>query len=281
MKQSLIILGLAALSTVSAWGQSTGFYGKKAFVEFSGLGSMPLLINMFSNYDYYVKRGSGLTTGKDRFNGGFTGGVGIQINPEAAISFNFGLSYLNTVGPEALYFPTGDNFYSVYVNHENLTIRSMTLMPVLHFASNKSTIMPAGFSHEIGFGFVRTKVLERDYVFTGSDDYGNEFYYNGDYHNINEFMDSVVSVNGDYIDYGQTYKGFTIMYGIKMRTPVSKQLMINYGIRYTYNIASNNFQYNVTPNSYEKALNNEIENSIRATRLRSFISLQLGLTCLF
>ncbi|OGS87523.1 MAG: hypothetical protein A3E30_09120 [Fluviicola sp. RIFCSPHIGHO2_12_FULL_43_24] len=269
------------LPVASTWSQKTGFYGKKAFVEFSGTGALPLINNWYADYNYYEKSGAGVVEGKDRFNAGFYGGIGIMADPNVAFSFTAGLSYFNANGPQSLYYQDGDDFNVISVNHENLKIRSLTFMPIMHFATNKSTILPAGFSHEIGFGFVRTKVLENDYSFEGSDYNGNQVNYNGKTYDLHDFMDSVVSVNGDYIDYTKAYKGYTLMYGLKMRTPVGKQLMINYGIRYTINIAPRDYRFNSTPNSYDIALNDQIAGSVRSTRLRSFCALQLGLTYLF
>lgn len=283
MKQSLILLCIILLSVAFSWSQKTGFYGKKAFVELSGTGALPMVNNWFAAYNYYEKSGSGVSGGKDRFNAGFHGGIGILVNQNVAFSFTAGLSYFNAAGPETMYFydPIGKDFNAIYVNHENLKIRSMTLMPVMNFTTNKSTILPSGFSHELGFGFVRTKVLEDDYAFEGSDYSQDEVDYNGKTYDLHEFMDSVSSVNGDFIDYAHSYKGFTLMYGLKMRTPIGKQLMINYGIRYTVNFASKDFSFNSTPSSFETALNDQIANSVRLTRLRSICSLQLGLTYLF
>jgi hypothetical protein len=287
MRQSFILLCIALLSTVAALGQTSGFYGKKLFVELNGTGSLPLINNWKHFYDYYEKTGSNnLINGKDAVNGGFYGGIGIAMKQNVALSFTAGFSYFNTVGPHTLYFvdPNDNDLDPISVNHENLKIRSLTLMPVLHFTTNKSTILPAGFTHEIGFGVVRTKVMKSDYVFEGSDSYyGDQINYNGNYYDLHDFMDSVVSVNGDYIDYSQVYKGFTVMYGLKMRTPVSKQLMINYGFRYTLNVVSSGqeFGFNSNPTSYETALNYQLSDAIRSTRVLSVCSLQLGLTYVF
>jgi len=287
MKQSIILLCIAILTTVSVLGQNSGFYGKKLFVELNGTGALPLINNWTQYYEYYEKSGTNnLINGKDAVNGGFYGGIGVTMKKDVALSFTAGFSYFNTIGPKTLYYddPSSDYFNTISVNHENLKIRSLTLMPVLHFTTNKSTILPAGFTHEIGLGIVRTKVLKRDYVFEGSDSYyGDQISYNGKYYTINDFMDSVVSVNGDYIDYSQAYKGFTVMYGLKMRTPISKQLMINYGFRYTLNVVTSGqkFGFNSNPTSYGTALNYQISDAVRSTRLRSLCALQLGLTYVF
>ncbi|MES2557084.1 MAG: hypothetical protein V4604_13090 [Bacteroidota bacterium] len=287
MKQSFILLCVTLLSVTSVWSQKAGFYGKKAFIEFSGTGAAPLINNWYNgDFNYFEKSGSGVVYAKDRFNGGFQGGVGIVLKQDVAFGFTTGLFYSNAPGPQTLYYydPIDDEFNGVNVKHENLKIRSLTFMPTLHFTFDKSAILPAGLTHEIGFGFVRTKVIESDYAFQGAhDNYYNNLNYNGNSYDLNEFMDSVYAESGEHFDYNQSYNGYTFMYGFKMRTPIGKQLMINYGIRYTLNLASKKqvFDFSNTIDSYETALTYQIVDNVRITRLRSICSLQVGLTYLF
>ncbi|MDH4473503.1 MAG: hypothetical protein QE487_12920 [Fluviicola sp.] len=285
MKKLLILLCIAVLSTTTIVGQDKGYYGKKAFVEITGLGAIPMINNLDADYGYYVKSGTTITSGKDKFNTGFNVNIGITLNPQNALSFSAGYSYFNIEGPTNLYYyePQYNSYMAIPVKFENLKVRSLVLMPIIQFSTKRHAMLPVGFSHELGFGIVRSKVVDNDYRYTGNANQDGSFYHNGTSKDVIEFMDSVSTVNGDLINYDQVYKGFIVMYGLNMRTPISKQLAIHYGLRYTLNLAANNqwYDYNGPISSYESALNDQLANSIRITRLRSIISLQLGLTYLF
>lgn len=285
MKNWIILPWVALLSMTTGFAQVKGYYGKKAFVELNGLGAVPVINNLSADYGYFVKSGKTLITGKDKFNAGFNVNVGITMNYQSAISFNVGYSYFNMEGPTNLYYYEGSNnsFQAIPVKFENLRVRSLVLMPVLQISTSRSAMTPVGFSHELGFGIVRSKVLDKDYRYIGNANSDGSFYHNGAYKDVIEFMDSVSLENGSLINYDQVYKGFVLMYGINMRTPVSKQLAIHYGLRYTVNLVTNNqwYDYNGKIKSFESALFDQIANSMRITRMRSIISLQLGVTYVF
>lgn len=276
--QQAIVWILFVLTSSYSWGQSGGFYGKNKFAEFSLTGCIPVFAN---SKDFYVKSGSGVVEGNDYVNGGFNGLVGIAVKPTFALSLSTSLWYSNANGPGVLYyFHEGSNDESsVLVNHENLDIRTLSFMPIIEFTGN-SGLLPMGISHSLGLGFNRSWVKERAYAYESKYD----FYSNGDKVDFNEFMDSVVAVNGPYIDYKERYKDKTLMYALKIRTPISKKMMITYGFRYTLNAKRLLDVFGVSYSkitSYETALKEQISSSINATRVRSIVSLQLGLTYVF
>ena len=269
---------LFVLISSHSWGQSRGFYGKNKFAEFSLTGCIPVFSNL---KDFYVKSGDGVVEGNDFVNGGFNGLVGIAINPTFALSLSTSMWYSNANGPGVLYyFHEGSNDESsVLVDHENLDIRTLSFMPIIEF-TGKSGLLPMGISHSIGIGFNRSWVKEKSYAYESD----NDFYSNGNKVDFHEFMDSVVAVNGPYIDYRERYKDKTLMYALKIRTPISKKMMITYGFRYTLNAERLLDVFGVsysTITSYETALKQQITTSIKATRVRSIVSLQLGLTYVF
>jgi hypothetical protein len=275
----IVVVTAMVLAVSYSWGQTGGFYGNRKFVEFSFSGCFPLVYSF--NKDYYVKSGDGVAEGNDFVNGGYSGLIGIVIQPGVALSFSTGMWYSNVNGPGTLYyFQEGSSeASSALVLHENLDVRTLSFMPIIEF-TGKSGLLPMGVSHSIGLGFNTSWVKERAYAFENKYD----IYSNGNTIDFNEFMDSVVTVNGPYIDYKERYAGKTIMYALKIRTPISKQLMINYGFRYTLNVKHllryNNVS-NVNINSYETALKEQLSNNIKAAQLSSIISLNLGITYVF
>lgn len=286
MKNSILVLVLLVFQVGNvSWAQKGGLYGKTRFVEFSLVGNSPIINNVTNKNGFYVNSGSNsLVAGSDRFNGGFYGAIGIAPRRNFAISLSGGLSYSNSVGPNQIFYPDSysyNGYSSFYVNHENLSIRTMTIMPILHFGGSRE-LLPVGLSHELGVGYSSSSVVEKDYIVRA--DGGYAYVNNQMYTDIPKLIDSIVAVNGSYINYDQKYKGFVLMYGLKFRTPLNKRLMLNYGIRYTVNFV-NNEGYNTysTPNNYtyDNALFAQIISQIRRTQLRNLLSLNIGLTFAF
>lgn len=286
MKSNILVLVFLVFQIGHvSWSQKGGLYGKNRFVEFSLVGNSPVINNLSNKAGFYVKNGSNsLVEGSDRFNGGFYGAIGIAPRRNFAISLSGGLWYSNSVAPNQIFFPDSysySGYSSIYVYHENLSIRTMTIMPILHFGGSRE-LLPVGLSHELGFGYSSSSVVKKDYVVrtNGSNIYAN----NQLYTDIPKLIDSIVAVNGSYINYDQKYKGFVLMYGLKFRTPLNKRLMLNYGIRYTVNFV-NNEGYNTysTPNNYNynNALFAQIVSQIRRTQLRNLLSLNIGLSFAF
>jgi hypothetical protein len=71
-----------------------------------------------------------------------------------------------------------------------------------------------------------------------------------------------------------------LMYGLSMRTPITKSLMIHYGLKYTINIG----KYYGQNNHYDQAnsaYTNSFINAMYKHRTLSFINANLGLTFAF
>lgn len=262
--------------------QDAGFFGKKNVVSINGLGAIPLIQNFFNGPDsyspYFKNKNGKLTPAKDLFNGGFSIGYSHAFTHNFGLGFDFVSFYSNTEGPVVglytEYIPDYgyDNYISVNLDHEALSIRTLTFLPKIEFQIN-SNELPIGIVNQFGIGYSTTKVIEKDYIYTIT--YPNPDNYNG-------------LENKRVFDEKATYNGITIMYAFNVRTPISKSLLINYGIRYTLNYTFGGESISgIIPGSSANQSSNyliddvEMSNIIGKNRLANVISLNLGLSYLF
>lgn len=270
MKLFLITLGLIFSSQSIA--QNNGLFGKKTFVEFNGQGCIPVF-GWFLNETgtIYKSEGKTLLEGRDNFNYGFRAVLGRVITRNTALSLELGYDYSNIAGPEYVSVPFTDQWgysYTQYLQlkHEMYDITTFAVMPKIEF-TKAGGLLPIGLNHQIGIGYSSTQIKEKDYIYRIT--YGEEYLSPSDSANFEKKL----------VNYNQKYKGFTLMYAFNIRTPITKNLMINYGVRYSVNIRSYGQLYSGTSNYFQSA--SDIAQRIGRTRLTSMINFNLGLTYAF
>lgn len=252
---------------------NNGYYGKRFFVDIEGLGNNPMFSNIFANTDNgYSANGTVLSYKKDKFNVGFRINVGFAAKRNLGLSLEFGQDYSSIYGPDnEMYF---DDYTYSYVNHELIDVKTTVFIPKLEFTTSKA-LLPMGLSHQLGFGFATSAVIERDYLYR----YTN-YMFTSPTVNYETATTDLDPINFEKF---QNVKKFVLMYALNMRTPITKSLMINYGIKYTINIGKqpNAYYYaysGVDPTlSYTKA----VENEIARHRGFSFMNAFVGLTFVF
>lgn len=260
MKKALLLL-LSSFIFLQLQAQNSGLYGHKAYVEINGMGCWPLLAR--SGWFAETYDGS-LRTKNDEFNSGFNVGAGYAIRRHLMLGLETGLWNFNVAGPRYVY--TYDNIfgysYGMSIRHEMLDVRTFSFMPTLTFGGKKG-LLPVGLNHQVGVGYTNTKVLKKDYKYRSSDGLYTQ-----------EQLDLINEKNGGFVDYKNNYTGFTAAYTLKVRIPVSKSVMINYGLRYTLNFTSEN-----TKSAGDgKMASEDLYREIRAARFRSAMTFNLGLT---
>lgn len=229
MKNLVILLFVFSSCVLFGQDKNNGYLGKTNFIEATSVSYIPMMYNFLGNYGdsgYKSTNGSTLTS-KSRtwFNTGFRVSLGRAFKRNFGMSIETGMDFYEEVIPDDFFytytdFSTQDEEIRIR-RHENLDIRVLHIMPKFHIA-NRGSLLPLGLSHEIGVGYAMTSIADKDYV--------AEFYMY-DYTNGNQNIASPDP--SDYLNYKRRYRSLQLLYGIKMRTPVSKSLFINYGFRYT------------------------------------------------
>lgn len=251
-------------------GQNTGLYGKRTFVEFNTVSNMPIFSWFLSNSDGYSSSSAGnsLILKKDLFDYGFRLVIGRSGTKSAGVSFEFGYDFTNLSAPiyaEKTYIDQWgyENTTAIEIRHERFDIQTISFMPKIEFTSKGGTL-PVGLNHQIGLGFTSSKIKERDYKYQLYNYYG-------------EFSEEEeASFSKNLVNYDQSYKGITLLYAFNIRTPITKSMMINYGIRYTLNLPNNYASdYGTDQYYYPK---DKFRYDIRRSRLSNVLTFNLGIT---
>jgi len=264
----LLVLAAACLASTKLSAQeNTGFYGKKVFVEFNTSGQLAFLNAVFNSESSYKSNGKKLLPGNDLFNGSLHFVVGAAVSKKIALSLETSMFFASFSTPSYLSKPYTDEYgyYSseeIYFRHELIDFRTLTIMPKLEI-SGEGGNSPSGLSHQVGIGYTTSKVVDKAYLYKVDNAY-----------NVTD--SSSLDLSTSLLDRSQTYKGVSVMYAINMRTPLSRRLFINYGIRYTINVRSHDYpavktaQYWLSPQ--------EAAFELGRVRALSLISLQLGIS---
>lgn len=254
---SIVFIG----STIHA--QNTGLYGKRISLDLSLTGNVPLINRL--NGPMYKSKSGVLIQKMDNLDYGIRTGASYALSNDFALGFEFDMEFMNIHAPTYanVPYPSG-NSQSITIKHEALTTRTFVFMPRFEFTSNNG-LLPIGLSHQIGLGFTRTKVVQKEYdrtLFISTDSNGDE-----------PILDNF---DEDFYDYtNKAFKGLVLMYTLNVRTPINKFMMITYGIRYNFNYSmglqtlSNDSSYLSSSEAYLLS---------RRRRLFSVISLNLGMS---
>lgn len=271
MKFTLIIFSLFFFCSLNIFSQKdNGYYGKKAFIQVQSLVNYPFFSNLLLDGTGYKQSGSKLVQKKDNINVGFRVTAGYSVKRNISLLFEYGQDFSSVYLNDYSSFYKDDNYY--YIKHEMIDITTTVFMPIIEFGSSNA-LLPMGLSHQIGFGIAYSKAIEKDYMFqlNGFDSWGYEYNYGYEKYSTS----SIAPVDFDRME---PIKKYVLMYGLSMRSPITKNLMLNYGIKYTLNLSSNKTNYY---NYDNENLNDDLRQVIYRHRSFSFINLNIGLSFAF
>ncbi len=197
----------------------SGLYGRKNVLEIQGNGYFPLFQRSLL-YDHY---GNGLTYDEEtetfrnnvaKFNYGvrlqYMHGIGIQ----KSFGLLLGLDFWKAPGRLE-----NDSYNNViYLSHEQISMRTITIVPTFEIGSAYSKT-PVGLFHQVGVGVTMTSAVDKEYY--------KKNIYGGP---------TIFTIDDPFYEdegYDRKYLGIQAMYALKMRTPIGKRILINYGTRYT------------------------------------------------
>ncbi len=273
MKKSTLFILFFILYSSFYSQDKEGFYGAKQFASFESLVFSPLLYNYTNKSNKYSKNDKNLKHSNDLLNFGFRFTYGYLTKRNIAICMETGIDFSNI-------------YLSNYINNANfkcdkliisrLNIQSFSFMPKIEFSTSKS-LLPLGFSHQVGLGVSFTKLIDKNYSLNTYDitgfDSSNEPIYT-----LN--TTSTDQLKNNFYDFKNTslFKTYTFLYALNMRTPLTKKMLFNYGFRYTLNyfLSESN-----GPNSLYSLQKNDIQNSVNNQKFHNVITLTIGLTYAF
>lgn len=261
--------------------QSHGYLGKKSTLSFNTTGAIPVFYRYRTGgQPNYKKSGSGLKNGNDQFDMGINIALSHAFSGKFGMGFDYAMLFGNVKAPTNGYYSNYDsngngNGYSLNIMHEQLSIQTQVFMPKIEYTMLGSEL-PLGINNQFGIGFTSTKVVEKDYISII------------DLPNYINPIDSAAILNQETINYAkvQSINGLTIMYAFNIRTPISKNFMINYGIRYNLNLTFDPAKHNSNFYKSSDIVNylydpSTVISAVQSKRIASIISLNLGLTYVF
>lgn len=279
MKILFALLFFIGLSNGLLSQKDNGYYGKKAIIQIEGLANYPFFSNVVSKQITgtlpFEADGNTLTQKRDLFNYGYRGTIGYAVKRNMALLIEIGQDYSNVNPSSNSLFLSSD--FSTYINaHEKLNVVSTSFIPKIEFASSKS-LLPMGIGHQIGFGIANSKVIEKDYLYKITKyDYASSLSSS----EMVYYSDSKMDTDPINFDKLIPIRKYVLLYALSVRTPLSKSLMLNYGVRYTLNIGSNK---TTLSESYigNDQFTGELINAVSRHRTWSVINANIGLTFVF
>lgn len=269
MKSKLIVaISFAVLSLSATAQENYGFYGKKNFIEVTSSSYVPLIYNSFSGESYKVASYNAkvLEPAKKWLHTGARVGIGRAIRSDLGFSVEFGYDNITlgsggyyTLFSYESYNPTTFEYVSIE-KHERLKVHSILISPKIEISGNNG-LLPNGLVHQIGVGVTVNSVAKKNYLVKYTDNSVS-----GGPKGTAEEQEALFEDQ----NLEGTMKMIQLLYGLKMRTPVGKNLMLNYGFRYTIDVGS-----------FDYAMNGRVTDEIKRYQFRNVIAFDLGLTLPF
>lgn len=277
MRKNKLILALCILSFTSSYGQkNNGYLGKKTIFDFNFGIYNPFLFNLQNDFRKMgVAKGSGVEYKSDKIDLNYNFSLTRSLSSKVSIGFEFGIQKLDFANQGAyeqyVLLDSGSFNYDQYTivgDFEKLEMQYHYFIPKFEFKS-RSRIFGVGLSHQLGMGFGRGKLKEKNY---GSN------LRNAD---TGEMLTQAEAdqFNARYYDYSRNeYKNMFLMYTLTIRNPISKSIFFNYGFRYKLNLFGGATDYQ----SFETQLEtDDVGYIFRKDRANSFLQLNLGLSFIF
>lgn len=264
--------------------QNFGFYGKKNLVDLNVSVYTPLIQKWFDDGDnnvHYKSSGGNLVDYKDRIEAAYSLSYLRSLSKKMSFGIEIGFQKLDVSIGEYM----GRQVYNSilgYTDYESMTGKledfncsHMFIVPKFEFSKDDG-IFGMGIKNQIGFGIGRTTFKEKDYLF----DLRYENYASNGY-SIALTESQKTAFKSEMYNFEQNkFKNFIIFYALNFRKPLSKNLFLNYGFKYTLNIINRSADV-VNENNKYWIKNFEMESLIRQDRLSNVVSFKLGVSYAF
>jgi len=223
MRSKSILFVLLSLISGRLFAQQPGYFGKKTMIDFGVQGQLPIFLNTFNNEKGYTYTGGELQKSFNLKDFSFRASIGTILSEETAIALEY-VHHFYQVNPlrggelNRQYTDSNGQFVEQYIRPEVafLEIQERVIMPKIIFSSNQG-LLPGGLTHEIGLGYCLIDVKNRQpqVGYMGTPD--------------------AASISQNLLDPDvDELKGLTAMYGLRMNFPVTRNFLINIGVRYNY-----------------------------------------------
>lgn len=262
------LFGMLFVNATSSFGQDyRGYFGKRFFTEFNYSFHSPFIRN-FTDQKYTMYQVDGdnqLAEKRQWFNQGVRVGFGYGISSQFALSLEYGLDYSKLGMPsEAVLIDPGMMPYTVM--HEAPSMMTHTILIKSEFCGYMGNL-PFGLSHDIGLGASLSSIKNTNYSFVNA---------NGALTQYDEITTDVQPID---FEATKPVLNYIVMYGIKLRKPITKSLLFTTGVKYFLNLGD--FVQRELPSDVNNDYTLKMEDAMARQRMLSVIYGHFGFTFAF
>ncbi len=251
-----------------------GLFGKKNVIDFNFIASTPVLQSLFNfgnQSAYYVYKNNRLDQKRDAIDLMYALSYSRSLSKKTSFGIEFAYQKIDT-RTEAYY---SKNTYPNSVNYEgaveNFQFKHTVIIPRFEFTS-RNGIFGIGVNNQLGFGVGLSSFIDKLYENELFDNYNNS--------NLLSASQKQDFQNSMYDFTKNKFRNYIIMYALNFRQALSKNLMLNYGFRYTLNLFSKNTSTVVTNNSYFLQ-HYDISAILNREKMTNIVQFKLGLAYVF
>jgi hypothetical protein len=251
--------------------QESGYFGKKTMIDFGAQGQLPVFLNTFNRDKGYISRNGALQQSLNLKDFSFRASIGTILSENTAIAFEYGHHFYQ-VNPlrggelNRQYIDSTGSLVTQYIRPEVafFEIQERVLMPKIIFTTNEGRI-PGGLTHELGLGYCMISVKNREPQVNNPS---------------GEPTAQVISQQmlAPEVD---ELKGFTAMYGLRMNFPVTRNFLVNVGVRYNYSWLLNKKGMRETEQTEAWISGRELWSRVNQRRQLGIITFGVGGTIVF
>lgn len=269
MIKTVFLIQLSVVLALMSFGQEKGYFGRKTMLEIGGGGAFPLFQNIFAQDKGYVVKAGAFQKSMNLVDLNFRASFATIISEKSAIGVEFQQKYYainpikdGTIGRQ--YTDGNGQLQTEEINAKSafMMLTERVIMPRYIFTTKQGRV-PAGITHEFGIGYSmiafnnRMPAIEVDStgIYTAQEIQ-------------NSFLDNRV----------EELKGLKWMYGVRMNYPLTKQLLVHVGMRYSYNTLFKKKAYRDYDQTQYWFSGKEIWTRVNQRRLLGIMELNLGLT---
>ena len=276
---------LFSLIPTLVFAQDSGYFGKKNVLSFNMNAAVPLVSNNFTSakqYSYADKNGE-LVRSRSYLNYGFRLGLTHYFSGKFGIGMEACYDKGKINGPKNLaiivydpnlYYTGGGGDVGYGMLHERVDYETFSFLPKLEY-NIRNASLPIGMSYEFGVGVTFSKAIGKDYLYEVNPSGNNNSYSNNDsLHQVAKDKGALLNLK----PYSKSLIGLTIFYGINFKTPLSRNFLLNFGLRYTINASFSNF---LPENDITMQYMKEIEGELIRKRQYSFMQAHVGVSYVF
>lgn len=269
LKKIFLVIFLFFTISCAVAQEKEGYFGAKNFVTVESLVYSPLIYNLRNDSYDNSKYDQNLNPASDNFNGGFRASFGRIIERNFALCLEAGVDFSN-IYAGVQQSVLGSQYLDFHIS--KLNIQTYSILPKIEFATTNS-LLPLGFSHQIGVGFSNSKLVNKDYNYISGGTY--------DYYGTGVLINNEEYIKTHLYDYtsAKSIKMYTFLYALSMRVAISKNLLFNYGFRYTLHVKNDKYFQQDSPD-YLLQLT-DMKERVYKQSTSNLITLNFGLTYAF